>query len=202
MRSLVHLLKFAIRLEAADSQVTDQELEMLVRYSRDARTICEIGCYEGRTSVALAGGTAGNVYSIDPFFRGRLGICYTEWVAKLLRRRKGAQNLLYIRGFSQEVARRFELPIDFLFLDADHSYEAVKIDWKEWFPKVKRGGYIALHDSKPAVNSRQLLGSMRFYAEDIPKLVGVMECDAVDSLVILQRTGATQTGEHHRGSNP
>jgi hypothetical protein len=78
---------------------------MLLRYSRDARTICELGCYEGRTSVALARSTAGNVYSIDPFFRGRVGICYTEWVAKLNRRRSGARNLFYIRGLSHEGAQ-------------------------------------------------------------------------------------------------
>ena len=39
--------------------------------------------------------------------------------------------------------------VDFLFIDADHSYEAVKADWSQWFPKVKRNGYIALHDAKP-----------------------------------------------------
>jgi predicted O-methyltransferase YrrM len=202
MRSLVHMLKFVIGIGVADSQVTDPELEMLLRYSRDAGTICEIGCYEGRTSVALARSTGGNVYSIDPFFRGRLGICYTEWIAKLNRRRNGAQNLVYIRGLSQDVGRRFDLPIDFLFIDADHSYEAVKMDWKEWFPKVKKGGYIALHDSKQAVNSPEPLGSMRFYSEDVPKLDGIRECDGVDSLVVLQRTGFAQAEGHLRGSNP
>jgi predicted O-methyltransferase YrrM len=202
MRSLFHLLRFAIGLDAADSQVTDRELEMLLQYARDSRTVCEIGCYEGRTSVALARNTAGSVYSIDLFFRGRIGICYTEWVAKLNRWRNGAQNLFYITGLSQDVGRRFELPIDFLFIDADHSYEGVKMDWREWFPKVTQGGYIALHDSKPAVNSPQFLGSMRFYSEDVPKIAGIRECDGVDSLVILQRTGSDQTGVKLRAVNP
>jgi predicted O-methyltransferase YrrM len=200
MRSLVHLLKFAIGFDAADSQVTERELEMLLRYSSHARTICEIGCYEGRTSVALAASTSGDVYSIDPFFRGRLGICYTEHVAKLNRRRNGARNLHYIRGLSEDVSQTFNLPIDFLFLDADHSYEAVKTDWRQWFPKLKKGGYIALHDSKPAVNSPELLGSMRFYAEDVPKVAGVRECDGVDSLVILQCTESGNTEGQLRGS--
>jgi predicted O-methyltransferase YrrM len=202
MRSLIHLLKFAIGLDAADSQVTERELEMLLRYSADPRTICEIGCFEGRTSVALAGSTSGNVYSIDPFFRGRLGICYTECIAKLNRRRNGAQNLHYVKGLSENVAQRFNLTIDFLFLDADHSYEAVTTDWREWFPKVKNGGYIALHDSKPAVNSPGLLGSMRFYSEDVPKIPGVTECDGVDSLVILQCTESAQRESQLRGSKP
>lgn len=179
-------------LDSAVSQVTEQELEMLLRYSHDARTICEIGCYEGRTSVALAKSTSGTVYSIDPFFRGRLGICYSEWVAKLNRRRNGTQNLIYLKGLSEKVSREFDLPIDFLFIDADHSYDAVRLDWKQWFPKVKHGGYIALHDCRPAVNSPQLLGSMRFYSEDVPKIAGIRECDGVDSLVILQSTGSAQ----------
>ena len=186
MKSLFHLFGFALGLESAHSQVTERELELLLRYSRGARTICEIGCYEGRTSVALARNAGGNVYSIDPFFPGRLGICYSEWVARLNRRRNGVRNLFFLKGLSEEIAPEFHLPIDFLFIDADHSYEAVKADWNGWFPKVRKGGYIALHDSKPAVNSRQLLGSMRYYFEDIPKLAGITECDSVDSLVILQ----------------
>ena len=36
--------------------------------------------------------------------------------------------------------------IDFLFIDADHSYEAVSADWKNWSPYVRKGGIIAFHD--------------------------------------------------------
>ena len=186
MRSLVHLVKFMLGWESAASQVTARELQMLLRYSHGARTICEIGCYEASTSVALALNTTGNVYSVDPFFPGRLGICYTECIARVHQRRARVENLLFLRGLSHEIGPTFNLPIDFLFIDADHSYEAVKADWNEWFPKVKKAGYIALHDSKPAPNSPRTLGSMRFYLEDIPKISAVAECDSVDSLVILQ----------------
>jgi predicted O-methyltransferase YrrM len=173
-------------LDFAASQVTDRELQMLLRYSRDARTICEIGCYEASTSVALALNTTGTVYSVDPFYRGRLGICYTEYVARVHRWRNRVQNLVFLKGLSHEIGRNFSWSIDFLFIDADHSYEAVKADWNGWFPKVRKGGYIALHDSKPASNSPQMLGSMRFYLEDVPRIDGVVECDSVDSLVIVQ----------------
>lgn len=160
---------------------------MILRYSRDARVICEIGCYEGKTSVALALNTTGMVYSIDPFFPGRLGICYTEWVARIHRWREGVRNLVFLKGLSVEVGPTFDLPIDFLFIDADHSYEAIKADWKEWFPKLRRNGFVALHDAKPAVNSPQALGSMKFYREDLPHILDVSERDSVDSLVIVQR---------------
>lgn len=186
MKSLLHLVRFILGLDAAASQVTDRELQMLLQYSRDGHTICEIGCYEASTSVALALNTTGTVYTVDPFYRGRIGVCYSEYVARVHRRRKGVQNLVFLKGLSLEISQSFDLPIDFLFIDADHSYEAVKADWNEWFPKVKKGGYIGLHDSKPAANSPQGLGSMRFYLEDLRDIDGVVECDSVDSLVIVQ----------------
>ena len=186
MKSLLHLVRFVLGLDCAASQVTDRELQMLLRYSRDARTVCEIGCYEASTSVALAHNTTGTVYSVDPFYGGRLGISYTEYVARVHRWRNRVQNLVFLKGLSHEVSCNFLLSIDFLFIDADHSYEAVKADWNGWFPKVRRGGYIALHDSKPASNSPQMLGSMRFYLEDVLQIDRVVECDSVDSLVIVQ----------------
>jgi cephalosporin hydroxylase len=40
-------------------------------------------------------------------------------------------------------------PVDFLFIDGDHSYEGVKRDFELWSPLVRSGGIIALHDMKP-----------------------------------------------------
>ena len=36
--------------------------------------------------------------------------------------------------------------LDFVFIDADHTYEAVLNDIHHWFPKVKRGGHMGGHD--------------------------------------------------------
>jgi predicted O-methyltransferase YrrM len=52
-----------------------------------------------------------------------------------------------ILGDSKEVGERFwDKPIDFLFIDGDHSEQGVGGDIDAWFPHVKEGGYIAFHD--------------------------------------------------------
>jgi predicted O-methyltransferase YrrM len=52
-------------------------------------------------------------------------------------------------------------PVDFLFIDADHSYDSVKRDFELWSPLVRSGGIVAFHDVKPDYPG----GVPRFWAE-------------------------------------
>lgn len=52
-----------------------------------------------------------------------------------------------IKEFSVLAANQFgDNDIDFIYIDADHSYDATLLDLKAWYPKVRAGGLIAGHD--------------------------------------------------------
>ena len=52
-----------------------------------------------------------------------------------------------ITAKSEDAVRMFDdFFFDFVFIDAIHSYEYVKQDIFNWFPKVKLGGFICGHD--------------------------------------------------------
>ena len=76
--------------------------------------------------------------------------------------------LRILKTTSREGARRYaNKSLDFVFIDADHTYAAVKDDIRCWLPKIKPGGVLAGHDyqskSFPGVTKavNQLLPSAR-----------------------------------------
>ena len=65
----------------------------------------------------------------------------------LLNRFKDNQRVNIIIEPSVEASKRFDKgSLDFVYIDANHSYEAVKQDIISWIPKVKSGGIISGHD--------------------------------------------------------
>jgi predicted O-methyltransferase YrrM len=186
VRTFLHFCKAVAGLDGPESQVTPDELRLLLEYSRGAKVAVELGCFEGKTAVALARNSVGTVYSIDPFSRGRLGVAYGELITRLHRRRQRARNLVLVKGFSYRVVEGFEREVDFLFIDADHNLDAVRRDWEDWVPKLRKRAYVALHDCRPAANSPAFLGSMQFYRDELSRRDDVEQVAAADSLVIFR----------------
>jgi uncharacterized Rossmann fold enzyme len=84
----------------------------------------------GDFHAALSAGTQENCYQIT-----RHVVHFAGERAKILRKD------------SREAAK--DIPdgsLDFVFIDADHSYEGCRADIEAWLPKVKAGGFIAGHD--------------------------------------------------------
>lgn len=52
-----------------------------------------------------------------------------------------------VSGDTHTVYQQYEdESIDFLFIDANHTYEDVLLDLQLWYPKVKKGGLVCGHD--------------------------------------------------------
>ncbi len=84
--------------------------------------------------------------------------------------RKG-QSLHFLRTDSHEASTKAQLleilsgrPVDFLFIDGDHTYDGVKTDFQMYAPLVAKEGLIGFHDvvDHPGVPSCEV---DRFWAE-------------------------------------
>lgn len=56
-------------------------------------------------------------------------------------------NVLWYHLDSEHASKTFnDSSLDFVYIDANHSYESVLEDITAWYPKVKKGGVIGGHD--------------------------------------------------------
>ncbi len=115
----------------------------------------EIGTANGGTLFLLCrlSHLKARIMSID-LPEGDFGGGYPEWKTGLYRKfALEDQNLELLRADSHdpdtfaEVERYFGAkPLDYLFIDGDHTYEGVKRDYELYAPLVRKGGIIAFHD--------------------------------------------------------
>jgi len=106
--------------------------------------IVEIGSFWGRSSCFLASAAKPGVKII----------CIDRW-DKPVDFKKFNENITHfgfdkiitpVHAKSLDVVRDFRDPIDLLYIDADHHYDAIKADYEAWMPLVRSGGTIAFHD--------------------------------------------------------
>ncbi len=67
-------------------------------------------------------------------------------------------------------------PIGFLWIDGDHSYEAVSHDYYGWLPHVVDGGIIAFHDTYSWEGVRRLVDEEVLYSNRM-RVLG--QCDGI-----------------------
>jgi len=130
-------------------------LDLIDYIDLSSADMVEIGCYVGEsTEIFAKSGKFKKIYAVDPWKNGyddkdiASKQMSMERVEGMFDKTCSAHdNIQKVKATSSEVADEFEdESIDFVYIDGDHRYEAVKNDIKKWAPKVKRGGYIAGHD--------------------------------------------------------
>lgn len=113
--------------------------------------VVEVGSYKGRSTCCLALGcreSEGRIFAVDSFDGGPnlpKTNSLPEFTANL--ERFGlAEFVEPIAGISTQVAKAWNKPIHFLFVDGSHLYEDVLADFAGFFPHVVPGGIVAFHD--------------------------------------------------------
>jgi hypothetical protein len=90
-----------------------------------------------------------------------------------------------IRKYSHEAYSYFkDNSIDFIYIDGNHSYEAVKKDLELWYPKLRKGGVLAGDD----YNFRPIEKMNDGYIFGVTKAVNEF-CDKIKKNVSLQFFG-------------
>ena len=112
------------------------------------KILVEIGVEFGRSTSVFAEFQKGSAiktsfFAVDNFSYPNLGADRFHVKAQM---EKHNWKYVLIERDSQEYAEIFDLPIDLIHIDGDHSYEGVKKDCQSWLPKVRPGGYACFDD--------------------------------------------------------
>ena len=135
----------------------------------DCQIICEVGVQEGRNFFLMIEHNPKLAVAIDPWkddgVVSRNASLYEqenldnqyESIVALSKEKKFVKVL---RKYSFEAVNDFaDNYFDMVYIDADHTYEAVLKDIKDWYPKVKRGRFLVGDDY---INVKKLKSGLRF----------------------------------------
>jgi len=129
----------------------------LARLCKGKGVIVEVGSWKGKSTIWLAHGSKQGpnapVYAIDPHTGSTQtqeligqGYTYPEFEANI--KKAGIEDIVVpLIMTSEEAVKEFQEPVELVFIDGDHSYEMVKLDFELWFPKLIMGGIMAFHDA-------------------------------------------------------
>lgn len=141
-----------------------------------AKKICEIGVRGGENLFQMITDEMDEVFAVDiwkdtgvheendlGFSQAELDRQY-ELVLEKSKQHNGKVKI--IREFSHIASALFnDEYFDFIYIDADHSYAGIKRDLDCWWPKLKHGGIIGMHDYENVFHSNVDFGVVKYVGE-------------------------------------
>jgi hypothetical protein len=133
--------------------------ELMVQKAKNGSHFVEVGAWKGRSAaymcVEIINSGKDIKFDVIDTWHGTKGehendpdVKYNNLYNTFLKNMHPVRNIFTpIRLPSIAAANLYDdASLDFVFLDADHSYEAVKNDIISWMPKIKTGGLLSGHD--------------------------------------------------------
>lgn len=171
---------------------TNQEVMALIKYARKAKLgIVEIGVLDAGTTREIALYTKVPIYGIDPL----IGDSMDEKLIgskEIIEKNMAFYNqYFFYQDFSYNLVNSWVNNFDFIWIDGDHNYEAVKKDFDDWFPRLSPSGIIAFHDSAPVTSQldcphQGYAGPIRLVSE-LKKNSRLKFIEVADSISVFQK---------------
>jgi predicted O-methyltransferase YrrM len=118
-----------------------------------SKSMIEIGSYMGESTMMFASvGIFDTIHSIEPHngseeFNKLYEYSWEDVKKEYKINTRNFDNIIHHQDYSYNVVDKFEDgTIDFIYIDAEHTYESVKRDLELYLPKLKKGGIIGGHD--------------------------------------------------------
>jgi predicted O-methyltransferase YrrM len=148
--------------------------EWLVRFV-NPKVVVDLGVDYGFSTFSFAIPRIGHIYGVDNFvgdsFVGEDKERFKYNFVNMKREKLHLKdNITFIEGTFDEVAKTWDKPIDILHIDGSHHYEDVKKDFETWSKFLSDDGVILLHDTAIESLNGNEYGVKKFFEEiDLPK---------------------------------
>jgi predicted O-methyltransferase YrrM len=145
--------------KTVEGWMADSELEYLATIASRSFEILEVGCWMGRSTIAMACNTPGVVYAVDPWTGNPETEQYVaeqggrEWLRAMFDKNINAAGvskwvvpvmLPSVQAATESFLSRHRF--DLIFIDGNHTYESVKADIECWSKLLRPNGVLAGHD--------------------------------------------------------
>lgn len=189
--SIWRKLGIAKKTKASKQYSTYFETECLMRYAHKSQYgIVEIGVLDGGNSREMALVASVPIYGIDPLIPDSMDANLQGERDHIDHNLSFYPDFHFYQDYSFNVVKNWSHMFDFIWIDGDHTYEAVRQDFEDWYPLLAADGYIAFHDSAPVKSTR---ATHKGYPGPI-KLVTELKADdrvryveTCDSITIFQK---------------
>lgn len=159
-----------------------EEVAKLVSLS-ESKNVLEVGTWLGHTAIAMAQ-VADHVTSVDPHLGDKIGPATLDSFKANLATYNVEDKVTVLVG---ELFYHLDVlglqSFDLVFIDAEHTYDAVSLDSGICYPLLKFGGYLAYHDYDPTHLGRTLTTAII----EFTKGHKMKQVDLVRNLIVFEK---------------